>query len=410
MMSSKTFLFKTMEKIIALCCLLVVVLLGTCASTARYTASPHPPLTFSLTNFSSQSLLAEAVDLSDPANILFQLQNGSSLWYGIALKSLPAGLLPSPANPSGDLIAATFFTTAPLLPPAQLLPFDQQRDAYIYERLQLQVALSGPGQMVQLTLSPLDPHAVTLDLLNLLLNLLGQHTKNISIGLLAPGTLPAILALATTMKDFQALIKNYTGALRGAANADQVRAYALQCASNIAALLNDSGEQGILADVLWKMQGKAISNQNILTTLAQFATLPFALAITDSITTMVTSLSSTLLQKDMPVVTIQTAPIITPTPMPSPTPIPTPTPMPSPTPVPTPTPSPLPPTPIPAPSPTAAPTPLPIPTPSPTPIPTPLPQPTPTPSPHPKPSPTRTIAPAKHTVYITPKTSMPSKR
>src|ERR1019366_9600947 len=117
--------------------------------------------------------------------------------------------------------------------------------------IKLQVSLYGPGQQVQLMLSPLDPHAVTLDILNLLLNLFGQHTKNISIGLLAPGTLATILALATTMKDFQALLKSYTRALHAATNADIVQGYARQCASNLASLLSNPEEQGILSDILW---------------------------------------------------------------------------------------------------------------------------------------------------------------
>ena len=171
-------------------------------NTGANATSPHYAMTFSITNFNSQFLLADANDLSDPTNSFFQLKNGTHLWYAIAIKSRPAGISPTPANQAGDLIATTFFGKFPLLPPVQILPFDQQDNSYPYEIIKLQASFYGPDQYLQLILSPVNPHAVTLDILNLLLNLLGQHTPMASVGLLAPGTLAEILALAPMMKDF----------------------------------------------------------------------------------------------------------------------------------------------------------------------------------------------------------------
>lgn len=316
-------------------------------------------MTFSITNFNSRFLLADADDLSDPTNSSFHLENGTHLWYAIALRSNPTGISLMPANQTGDLIASTFLGAFPLLPPAQILPFDQQDNAYPYEILKLQASLYGPAQSLQLILSPTDPHAVTLDILNLLLNLLGQHAPTTSIGLLAPGTLAEILALTPTMKDFQALIKSYTRALQNAANKNKVQEYAQQCSVNLVTLFGNTEEQSILADILWKMQGKAISHQSILSTLIQFSTLPFSQPLTDSISNTLFSLSPTLLQQTMPSILLQTTSTATPTP--GPTPTPRPTPVLAPTPIPTPTPRPIQ---------TAVPTPRPAPRPTPTPRPT----------------------------------------
>jgi hypothetical protein len=312
-------------------------ILSTCLNTGANATSPSYTMTFSITNFNSPSLLADADDLSNPMNSFFRLKNGTHLWYAITVKSRPAGISLTPADPADDLIAATFFGTFPLLPPIQILPFDQQDNTYPYEILKLQASFYGPDQHLQLILSPIDPHAVTLDILNLLLNLLGQHAPTASIGLLAPGTLAEILALAPTMKDFQALIKSYTSALQNAANRSKVQKYAHQCSVNLTALLGNAKEQAMLATMLWKMQGKAISRQSILSTIVQFSTLPFAQPLTDSISNTLFALSSTLLQQNMPSLFLQTSSIVTPTPRPTPTPTPTPMPTPTPTPRPTPT-------------------------------------------------------------------------
>ena len=325
-------------KLIAFVWLLFIVIIGTVGSGGARTANPVYTMMFSTINFSSQFLQAAADDLSNPAQSTFHLENGSLLWYGITITSNPAGMLPIPVDAANDLVTATFFDKSPLLPPIYVLPFDQQNNAYHYEVLKLQAAFFGPGQQLRLTLSPTDPHAVALDMLDLLLNLFGQRTGGAAVGLLAPGTLIEVLALTATMKDFHTLVEDYIQVLQNAQNMQTVQTSAQQCAVDIKTLLADSEEKSILTDILWKMLGKAISREHIFATVTNFSSVQFEMALVDFMKNVAVSLSFTLFERDMPAVVLQTT--STPTPTPTPTPSPTPTPTPEPTPIPTPTPTP----------------------------------------------------------------------
>ncbi len=370
-------------KLIGIAWLLFIVCVGTLGSAVGYPAHSTDrsggadatraafTLTFTAVNFSSQFLQAGSDDLSNPEQATFHLENGSLLWYGIQITSNPPNLTVNAVDAANDPVTATFYDKIPLLPPVYMLPFDQQNNASHYEALKLQAILSGQGQQLTLTLSPTDSSAVTLDLLGLLLNLFGLRTSGTAVGLLAPGTLAEVLALSATMKDFHTLMSDYTRVLRSAQNAAALQNSAQQCVADVQALLKDSNEQSILADILWKMLGRVITREEIFAVIANFATVQFTMALVDSIRNTASSLSYTLFGRAMPSVTISTS--STPTPTPKPTPTPTPTPKPTPTPTPTPTA-----TPTPTPTPTATPTPIPTPTPFPTPTPISAPAPMPT--------------------------------
>ena len=318
--------------------ILVIGTLANFTAHSTYTVAPYA-VTISTSNFRIPMLAINADDLSDPGNTRISLQNGTSLWYGISITSTPGGIVPTVANPTNDLVTATFLGSIPLLPPAQVLPFDQWNGSYHFETLNLKTVFSGPGQQIQLVLAPTEQHAVTLDVLTLLLQLLGQKQSTVQIGLLEPGVLQDVFTELGAINDFSSLVANYEQALTSTQNATLPYAYA--CAQNIASLLADSDEQSALADVLWKVEGKAISRESISKTIASFAQTQFGLAIEGFVNNEVSTMVGMFSPQGNPTVQLQTISTVTPSVTPSmsatskPTHVPTKPPTPTPTRVPT---------------------------------------------------------------------------
>lgn len=307
---------------------------------AHAAAPYHVSLTAS--NFSLRIISAPADDLSDPTHARFSLQNGTPLWYGITIQSTPSGMVPTPANGPGDLITTTFLDSIPLLPPAGVLPFDQTNGSFRFETLKLAVAFSGPNQQMQFDLTPFEPHAVTLDMLALLLQLLGQKNAGQQIGLLMPGALKVLFDATSTMKDFTNLTNDYVQVLRAIPDTKAMLVYAYSWARDLVSLLTDANEQGVLADLLWKVLGKTLPYNSILKTISSFSQAQFGLGMEGFIKDESLILGTLLLQQNDPTILLQTA-ANTPRPGPTPTQKPSsPTFTPSPAAAPSPTPDPLP--------------------------------------------------------------------
>lgn len=293
---------RALRLLMALCALLVMAESFLIMMPAR-AANPYH-ITFSTSNFALQTLSASANDLSDPGHVLFSLQNGTQFWYAIAVQSTPGGITPTPASVS-DLVATTFFGAVPLLPPMGVIPFDQGTSTSRAETLRLALAFSGPGQQVQLQLNPFESHAVTLDVLTLLLQLLGYKSVGGEIGLLAPGDLKLFFDDASALQDLTALVNDYTQALQSQSTSSSTLAAAFACAKDVVALLTNSSEQSSLADLLWKLLGKTIPSTVMLKTVANFSGGQFALAIEEFIKDEAALMGTMLFQQSNPVVTIQ---------------------------------------------------------------------------------------------------------
>lgn len=317
-------------------------------------ASPYH-VTLTTSNFNLHLLSASAEDLSDTSHAMFSLQNGTPLWYGISIQSNPSGMTPVPASGSADIVTSTFSGSILLLPPAGVLPFDQSNNAFHFETLKLAVAFSGPNQQIQFDLSPFETHAVTLDMLTLLLQLLGEKNTGAQIGLLAPSGLQEIFDSTSTMKDFQSLTNDYIQILQALPVKTAMLTNAYKWAKDLVALLTDADEQQVLVDLLWKILGKTVPYSTVLKTVTSFAGAQFGLGMEGFISDEALVIGSVLIQQNDPTVTLQTV-VSTPRPRPTPTqqrPTPTPTSIPDP-----------PATTIPAPSPTRSPTPEPSPSPT----------------------------------------------
>ncbi len=324
-----------------------ILVIGTLASiTAHSTYNVVPyVVTISTSNFHIPLLTLTADDMSDPGNTRISFQNGTSLWYSISTTSTPTGIVPTAANPTSDIVTTTLLGSPSLLPPAQILPFDQWNGSYHVETLKLKTAFSGPGQQIQFQLVPTEQHAITLDIVTLLLQLLGQKQSTIQVGLLEPGVLQDVFTELGTIKDFTSLVGNYGQALTSTQDTALPHAYA--CAQDISALLSDSSEQSALADVLWKVQGKAIARDSILKTIVAFAQTQFGLAVEGFINNEIGTMAGAFSQEGNPTIQMQTVSTITPSVTPSmsvsPSPSSSSSPSPSPThfPVPSPTHSPM---------------------------------------------------------------------
>ncbi len=303
---------RTVRLLVTLWFLLLLVL-GTLASVTAHTTDAVAPyaVTITSTNFRIPLVTLATDDIRDAGNARFSLQNGTALWYGLNISSTPSGIVPTAANATSDLVSATFLGTTPLLPPAQVLPFDQWNGTYHFETLKLRAAFSGPGQQMQVELTPVEPHAVTLDILTLLLQLLGQKQSNIQVGLLETGVLQDVFSTVDNLKDFSLLKQNYTQVLT-ASDAASILPHAYACALNITSLLADSNEQTALVDVLWKVQGKAIAREAILKTLIDFTQTQFGLAIEGFINNEMSTMLGMFPMGSNPVIVLQTNSTTTP--------------------------------------------------------------------------------------------------
>ncbi len=329
----------------------IVILVNVCYVMTTRAASPYHA-TLSTSNFTLQTLEVGADDMSDPTHVTFHLQNGSPFWYGITVQSTPSGMMPTPANQSGDLVTNTFLGTTMLLPPAGVLPFDRSNGTYSYEALRLALAFSGPNEQVQLTLNPFDSHAAALDVLTLILQLLGQRNGMAQIGLVTPGGLGAVFNEVSTMQDFSSLTNDYTQLLQsatqtngttnstGATDSGASLAQAYTCAKDLVALLTNQSEQLLLGNMLWNLVGKVISRANILAAIASFNAAQFALGVEGFLRDEATAMGTSLFQASNPTVLIQTLLNVLPTPTPTaaqtsvtPSPTPTRTPLPGVTPI-----------------------------------------------------------------------------
>ena len=304
----------------------LLLVVGGLASVTAHTTDAVAPYTVTITstNFRMPLVTLATDDISDAGNARFSLQNGTPLWYGITLTSTPSGIVPTAANPANDPVSATFLGTTPLLPPMQVFPFDQWNGSYHFETLKLKAAFSGPGQQLQLELNPIEPHAVTLDILTLLLQLLGQKQGNVQIGLLETGALQDVFTVLNDSKDFTVLRQNYSQALT-TPDAAAVLPHAYACAINITNLLSDGSEQAALADVLWKVQGKAVAREAILKAIVDLAQTQFGLAVEGYINNVVGAMAGMFPQSGNPVVLLQTVSTVTPSVTPSQSPTDTPT-------------------------------------------------------------------------------------
>lgn len=315
----------------------IVTTLATALVSAQTRASGPYKITLTTTNF-SQSLQATAVDLSDPARAIFNLQNGTPFWYSVSVQSTPSGITPVTAD-SGDLFTTTLYGTSPLLPPASaLLPTLSQSGTSQGAALKLALAFTGPGEQVQITLNPFEAHATLMDALGLLLHLLGENGDGLQIGLLAPGELQAIFTASSSMQYLQSFANDYLSLLQSvfssAGSGGQTNLFqpAYTCASDLVALVSDTTERAQLADLLWHVLGKTIAPASINSTLATFGQAQFGLGMLGYLKDDALAVGKTLFQQNNPVVMLQSVSNVTPTPTVT---IPTPTITPRNTPTPT---------------------------------------------------------------------------
>lgn len=307
--------FRNVLIALTLCWCLFISLVGFVGNVGKAASSTtnNFSVIFSTRNFRSQLLAATSNESSNSGHITFTLQNGTPLWYGITVQTTPSGLTLTPANPSGDLISNTFFASTPLLPPAHVLPMDQWNGTYHFEALHLAAAFTDKGQQVQLQLTPTEPHAVTLDALTLIFQLLGQQSDGAQIGLLGPGILKDVFDTTSTMKDFNALVTNYEQVLQAVPDASATLTHAYACALNLTALFSDTSEQNTLADLLWKIQGKVIARADILKAITSITQTQFGLASEAFISNQSLAIGTALFQQAAPTIQLQSVDAATPT-------------------------------------------------------------------------------------------------
>lgn len=295
----------TRQAIFAAIVALALLMASTMSIASTWAATPYH-IALSVSNFSSQALSASADDVSDPAHAMFSLQNATSFWYGVAVQSTPTGMALTPANAASDLVTTTFSSTQlTLLPPINVLPFDQTGKTNRFEALRLMAAFSGPNQQIQLDLSPFEPHAITLDICTFVLQLLGEKNAGTQIGLLAPGALQELFAATSTMKDFSNVTNSYIQVLQSNGDTSGMLSHAYDFSKTLAAMLTDEGEQKVLSDVLWKIMGKAIPASIILKTITSFVGVQYGLGIEGFIRDESQLLAPTLIQQNDPTVLLQ---------------------------------------------------------------------------------------------------------
>lgn len=268
-------------------------------------ASYH--VTFSTHNFGLQFLHAAADDLSNPQHATFSLTNGAALWYSIEVQSRPSGLQPVAADPLNDLVSSAFAENG-LLPPSGIVPINV--DGTFFEKVSLATSFSDSNQQIQITLNPFNTPAVTFDVLNLLLQLLGETSTNVQVGLLAPNHLQQIYAEIKTAGDLVHLINDFVSLLHGAAqHTAGVFGAANAFVNDLLKLFTNKNELTVLGKILVSVVGAAIPG--IGEALTSFATGLSTFLVTATLVKFLAdlalSLGSYLFQQDtFPTVTLQT--------------------------------------------------------------------------------------------------------
>lgn len=253
-------------KAICLLFLTVCLLLTSILKVPTIRAAAPYQVVFSTRNFGSQVFLyAYPGDLRNPQQATFGLDSAATLWYGIEARSQPSGITPQAADPSNDFVASLLVDNG-LLPPAGAIPIE-----LFAEESLLQVSFRGPGQQLQLAINPFNSKALTLDALNIFIEILGDHTSGSQIGVLVPGNLKAIFALVTQMPDLVDFISSYSAALGDVAHnrPDKVSVEAFACAKDLYKIFKVSSELARLTKVLTLLIGPAIGS--IAVTLASWA-------------------------------------------------------------------------------------------------------------------------------------------
>lgn len=316
----------------------------------RIHAANSYKVTLSTHNFGIQFLHVQADDLSNPLHATFSLTNGAALWYGIEVQSQPPGLRPVAADLLNDLVSSEFAQYG-LLPPSGIIPINT--NLTFFETVQLAASFSGPNQQIQLTLNPFDIPAATFDVCNLILQLLGEVSTNVQVGLLEPGHLQQINdeikaseAFVTVINDFVSLLSaavQHSTHLLGASNAFVI---------DLLKLFTNKANLARLVKILTLILGPAVPG--IAATVASYASglhsFLVVIKLTKFLADLALSLGSYLFQQGtFPTVLLQSvSPVVptaaqtstlSPTPLLTPTLIPTQMPTQIPTIVPTPTPS-----------------------------------------------------------------------
>ncbi len=277
-----------------------------------HAAAPYQVI-FSTRNFGSQVFLyAYPGDLRNPQQVTFGLDSTATLWYGIEIHSQPLGLKPQAADPSNDRVASLLIDNG-LLPPAGAIPVE-----LFAQESMLLASFSGPGQKLQLSINPFNSKALTLDVLNILIQILGDHTLGSQVGVLVPGNLKAIFALVKLMPDLEDFIFNYSAALGDVVSnrPDRVSVEALACAKDLYKLFKGSTELVRLTEILTRLIGPAIGSA--ATTLASWvsgiAEVITIAELSRYLADFMLSLGTYLLQGGMlPTIVLQTVAVASPT-------------------------------------------------------------------------------------------------
>ncbi len=273
---------------------------------------------FSTTNFGIQFLHAQKDDLSNPQHTTFTLTNGSALWYGIEVQSQPGGIQPVAANPLDDLLSSSLAHFG-LLPPNGLVPINT--DGTFFENIHLAASFSSSGQEMTLTLNPFNKTAAAFDILNLLLQLLGEVSPNIELGLLATSSIQQILTTIDKTGDFVTLINDYVSLLQATLqHSNAVLGKANACAIDLFKLFATKANLAGLVKILTLLVGSVIPG--IAPTVASYATgihgFLVILKLTKFLADLALSLGSYLFQQDtFPTVQLQSVSTATATSLPT---------------------------------------------------------------------------------------------
>jgi len=323
------------KSVMALSAVLVVLLIGAeifAIIPAHATSFPYY-VTLSTQNFGTQVLAASPDDVSNPSKVTFSLQNGTLLWYGIDTQSDPSGLKVEAADPADDLVSSTLGSFG-LLPPTSVIPlsFNSKTSGvtYQFETLHLATSFSSANQEIQITLNPLDFNAAALDALNLLSSILGQDVPkddvfgrnfNAMIGLLGPNGVKDILDTIAKLQNLVSFTNDFAQVLQAYPDKNAMLEHAKDCIVDLSRLLANGEEMQDFSSLLWTLQGKDVSLNDISDDLADFSSfwrvVQFGVQVGSFIVDEASAIGSILFTKGNPTVTLQTIPVIQ---SPSPTP------------------------------------------------------------------------------------------
>lgn len=248
---------------------------------------PHVPivrfdapfqLDFHTDHFIFDFLKSEELDPknTNPAHPVFNLQNGTHLWYEIQTTGSP-GISLHADQPLSTDPTSVIFVPAHLLPPDDAIPleFDIHSGLSLkYTVEQVNTTFNHAGQYLQIVLNPYTLYPASLDIMGYLLAWIGEDPSGAAIGLMTNDGIKHFVSEVKSFKAFSKSVFDFIALLKDfAPTIDVAKAFhdAQTFLHDLVELCKETENAKVLGQLLSIYTGGVIPSDGILAGLKDFA-------------------------------------------------------------------------------------------------------------------------------------------